>query len=310
MKRTLNLTGRSLLRLDDLSDEELTGLIDLAEDLKRRKKRGLRGDALHRRNIALIFEKQSTRTRCAFTVAAQDEGGQAEYLDIHDIHIGKKETIADTARVLGRMFDGIAFRGYQQRTLELLAQHAGVPVWNALTDVWHPTQILADLLTVRERFGRLRGLKVVFVGDGRNNVANTLMVGCAKSGMHFVDCTPPELAPPADFCDRIAAMAAGRGGTVTVNSDPVSAVAGANVVCTDVWVSMGEESKFQERLTSPAVSSQHGVDAEDRPCRARRGHLPPLSAGFPRFRHGSDSGPRADGGHGRSVRGAVLESVR
>ena len=248
MKRTLNLTGRSLLRLDDLSDEELTGLIDLAEDLKRRKKRGLRGDALHRRNIALIFEKQSTRTRCAFTVAAQDEGGQAEYLDIHDIHIGKKETIADTARVLGRMFDGIAFRGYQQRTLELLAQHAGVPVWNALTDVWHPTQILADLLTVRERFGRLRGLKVVFVGDGRNNVANTLMVGCAKSGMHFVDCTPPELAPPADFCDRIAAMAAGRGGTVTVNSDPVSAVAGANVVCTDVWVSMGEESKFQERL--------------------------------------------------------------
>lgn len=248
MKQLINMKGRSLLQLDDLSDEELTGLIDHAEDLKKRKKRGERGSALHRRNIALIFEKQSTRTRCAFTVAAQDEGGQTEYLDIRDIHIGKKETIADTARVLGRMFDGIAFRGYRQRTLELLAKHSGIPVWNALTDEWHPTQILADLLTIRERFGKLRGLKVVYVGDGRNNVANTLMVGCAKSGMHFVDCTPPELAPSAESCARIAAMAAERGGTVAVNPDPAAAVAGAHVIYTDVWVSMGEESKMQERM--------------------------------------------------------------
>lgn len=248
MKRIERLKGRSLLKLDDLSDDELVGLLDLAGELKKRKKEGFRGDALLRRTIALIFEKQSTRTRCAFTVAVNDEGGMAEYLDIRDIHIGRKESIADTARVLGRMFDGIAFRGYKQRTIELLAQYSGIPVWNALTDEWHPTQILADLLTIRENFGRLAGLKVVYVGDGRNNVANTLMVGCAKSGMHFVDCTPPELSPPAELCASITHLAATRGGTVTVEHDPGRAVAGANVIYTDVWVSMGEESKFQERL--------------------------------------------------------------
>lgn len=248
MKPGEALKGRSLLRLDDLSDGEILYLLDLAQDFKTKKRQGVRGDALRRRNIALIFEKSSTRTRCAFLVAAHDEGGQAEYLDIHDIHFGRKETIADTARVLGRMFDGIAFRGYEQRTVEQLAAHAGIPVWNALTDEWHPTQALADLLTIREYFGRLKGLKVVYVGDGRNNVANTLMVGCARAGMHFVDCAPAELAPSEALCRYASAMAAERQGSVTVSTDPRTAVAGANVVYTDVWVSMGEEAKFDERL--------------------------------------------------------------
>lgn len=244
----ISLRGRSLLRLDDLSDAELFHLLDAARDFKIRKQRGERGNALLRKSIALIFEKSSTRTRCAFLVAAHDEGGQAEYLDLNDIHFGRKETIADTARVLGRMFDGIAFRGYEQRTVEKLAKHAGIPVWNALTDEWHPTQTLADLLTIQENFGALRGLRVVYVGDGRNNVANTLMIGCALSGMHFVDCAPPELAPPDSLCRHAAGVAAARGGSVTVSTDPQSAVKGANVVYTDVWVSMGEESKFEERM--------------------------------------------------------------
>ena len=242
------LKGRSLLRLEDLSDEALIGLIDLAAAFKQRKRMGIRGDALRHRSVALLFEKSSTRTRCAFTVAAADEGGRAEYLDIQDIHFGRKESIADSARVLGRMFDGIAFRGFHQKTVEELATHSGVPVWNALTDECHPTQILADLLTIREYFGRLKGLKVVYVGDGRNNVANTLMIGCAKAGMHFVNCTPRELAPPADFCRMASGMAAARGGSVAVIHEPVEAAKDANAVYTDVWVSMGEEAKFQERL--------------------------------------------------------------
>lgn len=248
MKTDVSLKGRSLLRLDDLSDEEMIFLIDLAEDFKRKKRMGIRGDALRRKNIALIFEKHSTRTRCAFTVAARDEGGQSEYLGTQDIHFGKKESIADTARVLGRMFDGIAFRGFKQQTVEQLAKYSGIPVWNGLTDDWHPTQILADLLTIRECFGRLKGLKVVYIGDGRNNVANTLMLGCAKAGMHFVDCAPPELAPPEDLCREGSRMAAARGGSVTVSTNPVEAVQGANVIYSDVWVSMGEEGKFAERL--------------------------------------------------------------
>ena len=248
MKETVSLKGRSLLSLDDLSDAEMVHLLDLAEDFKGKKHKGIRGDSLRRKNIALIFEKSSTRTRCAFTVAAQDEGGQAEYLGTHDIHFGKKESIADTARVLGRMFDGIAFRGYRQLTVEQLARHSGIPVWNGLTDDWHPTQILADVLTIREHFGKLKGLKVVYIGDGRNNVANTLMVGCARMGMHFVDCAPAELAPPADLCRTTAALAATRGGSVAVSTNPLEAVEGANVIYTDVWVSMGEDDKFAERL--------------------------------------------------------------
>ncbi len=242
------LRGRSLLTLDELSTGDLTDLLDLAAELKARKKRGVRGDLLAHRNIALIFEKSSTRTRCAFTVAASDEGAQAEYLDVHDIHLGKKESIVDTARVLGRMFDGIAFRGFRQSTVETLARWAGVPVWNALTDDWHPTQVLADLLTLRECFGDLRGLRMVYVGDGRNNMVNTLMLGCAMVGMHFVNCAPAVLAPDPALVERATALAARNGGSLTVTTDPVEGVRGANALYTDVWVSMGEESQFEERV--------------------------------------------------------------
>jgi ornithine carbamoyltransferase len=244
----VEMKGRSLLRPGDLSAEELAGLLDLAATLKAKKRRGERGELLRQKNVALIFEKSSTRTRCAFVVAAVDEGAHAEFLEIQDIHIGRKESLADTARVLGRMFDGIAFRAYGQETIEVLARHAGVPVWNALSDAWHPTQVLADLLTVRECFGRLAGLKVVYVGDGRNNVGRSLMVGCARVGMHFVSCTPPELAPEPGLVRETAELARASGGSVALSASPAQAVKGAHVVYTDVWVSMGEESQFAERV--------------------------------------------------------------
>jgi ornithine carbamoyltransferase len=242
------LKGRSLLTLLDLTDVEMTALLDAAADLKARKARGERGQRLAGRNIALVFEKSSTRTRCAASVAVFDEGGHAEYLSSSDIHLGRKESVADTARVLGRMFDGIMYRGFAQRTVELLARHAGIPVWNGLTDDTHPTQALADLMTVRERFGRLAGLTAVYVGDGRNNVATSLMFGCAKSGVNFVNCTPPELRPTDAMVETAAAIARGNRCTVRVETSPAAAVVGAHVVYTDVWVSMGEEAKKDERL--------------------------------------------------------------
>jgi len=248
VKKRINLKGRSLLKISDLSDDELIYLLDLADRLKRKKKRGVRGNLLAHKNIALIYEKVSTRTRSAFTVAAVDEGGSVEFLGQHDIHLGKKESIKDSARVLGRMFDAIQFRGYKQATAEMLAQYAGVPVWNGLTDDAHPTQALADLMTIREHFHRLQGLKVVYMGDGRNNVCLSLMMGCAKAGAHFVDCTPPELAPAQVCLDEVCAVARRNACAVTVESDPAKAVVGAQVIYTDVWVSMGEESKFDERL--------------------------------------------------------------
>ncbi|MFA5342783.1 MAG: ornithine carbamoyltransferase [Kiritimatiellia bacterium] len=248
MKKRIDLKGRSLLKISDLSDDELIYLLDLADRLKLKKKRGVRGNLLARKNIALIFEKASTRTRSAFTVAAVDEGGSVEFLGMHDIHLGKKESIKDSARVLGRMFDAIQFRGFAQATAESLAQHSGVPVWNGLTDDAHPTQALADLMTIREHFHRLKGLKVVYLGDGRNNVCLSLMMGCAKTGAHFVDCTPRELAPAPARLEEARAVARRNACTVTVEPDPAKAVAGAQVVYTDVWVSMGEESKFDERL--------------------------------------------------------------
>jgi ornithine carbamoyltransferase len=242
------LTGRSLLTLDDLSDEEMAGLLELAAALKAKKRSGVKGNLLERKNIAMIFEKLSTRTRCAAMVAAADEGGCAECLAAGEIHLGVKESVADTARVLGRMFHGILFRGHEHSRLEELARHAGVPVWNGLTDDAHPTQGLADLLTIRERFGRLRGLKVVYVGDGRNNVANSLMLGCAKVGADCVNCTPPELSPPDDVLLPARAVAARNGSSLSVEHDPAAAVRGAHVVYTDVWTSMGEESVFEERI--------------------------------------------------------------
>ncbi len=242
------LRGRSLLTLLDLSDAEMLDLIALAASLKARRRAGVRGDLLARRQIALIFEKSSTRTRNAASVAIQDEGGYAEYLASGDIHLGAKESVSDTARVLGRMFDGILFRGFLQSTVETLARDSGVPVWNGLTDRYHPTQVLADLMTVQEYFGRLRGIRLAYVGDGRNNVANSLMLGCAKAGVDYVNCTPPELTPDPALVATARRLAAVNGSGVTVTHDPHAGVQGAQVLYTDVWVSMGEESQKAERL--------------------------------------------------------------
>ncbi|OGV69973.1 MAG: ornithine carbamoyltransferase [Lentisphaerae bacterium RIFOXYA12_FULL_48_11] len=248
MKTRIEMQGRGLMTLHDLTDSEFLSVIDLADELKLRKRKGVRGNLLERKNIALVFEKMSTRTRCAAAVAAADEGGRTEYLSAREIHLGGKESVIDTARVLGRMFDGILFRGYKQATVENLQKYAGVPVWNGLTDDWHPTQVLADLMTVREAFGKLKGLKLVYIGDGRNNVANSLMVGCAKAGMNYVNCTPHELSPLPDLVAAAEEIAAGNKCEVSIVHNPESAVVGANVIYTDVWVSMGEESKFSERL--------------------------------------------------------------
>lgn len=248
--RNIGLTGKSLLRLLDLSDKQMLDLVDLAIDLKARKKANghLVNPFLRGRNICLIFQKSSTRTRCATLCAVRDEGANAEYLGQGEIHFGKKESVADSARVLGRFFDGILFRGFKQETVEGLAKYSGVPVWNGLTDEWHPTQILADLQTMKEYFGHLKGLKVAFVGDGRNNVCNSLMVGCAKAGIDMVDICPEELSPEEHIVAAAREAAARNGSTVTVEHDPMKGIAGVNVIYTDVWVSMGEEAMFQQRL--------------------------------------------------------------
>lgn len=242
------LKGRSLLTLNSFSDEEMLELIDLAVALKARKASGVRGDLLHRRNIVLIFEKGSTRTRNSCIVAAQDEGGCAQYLGGHETHFGHKESVKDSARVLGRLYDGILFRGFSQKTVEDLAKYSGIPVWNGLTDESHPTQILADLMTLKETFGEIKGRKVVYMGDGRNNVANSLMMGCAKAGVNYVNCTPKELLPNQALVKRASEIAARHGSTIAIDSDPATAVRGANALYTDVWVSMGEEDKTAERL--------------------------------------------------------------
>ncbi len=248
MKINTDLKKLSLLTLRDLTDREMIELLDLADALKKRKNDGIRGKLLHRMNIAMVFEKTSTRTRCATSVAASDEGGRGEYLAAHDIHLGGKESVPDTARVLGRMFDGILFRGFKQSTVDDLAKFSGIPVWNGLTDDAHPTQTLADLMTIREYFEKLQSIRVVYVGDGRNNVANSLMLGCVKAGMHFVNCTPPELMPDTTLIAEAEEIAAKNGGSVTIDSNPVTAVKNANVIYSDVWVSMGEEDKKEERI--------------------------------------------------------------
>ena len=248
MSCKINMKGRHVLTGFDISDEEMHYIIDLAIELKRKKKKGIRGQLLAGKNIALIFEKHSTRTRCATVVAAFDESANTEYMSSDDMHLGKKESVQDTARVLGRMFDGILFRGYKQETLDLLAEHAGVPVWNGLTDDFHPTQTFADLMTVKECFGKLKGLKLVYIGDGRNNVAHSLMIACAKTGVDFVNCTPRQLLPLKEYVDKSVKIARKNGATIQIVSDPLKAVAGANVICTDVWASMGEETKMKERI--------------------------------------------------------------
>ncbi len=244
----LHLKGRSLLTLLDFTGEEIDYLLTLSRKLKNKKKAGIKGNSLEGKNIALLFEKPSTRTRCAFAVGAKDEGGMPEYLGKNDIQLGSKESVADTARVLGRIFDGIEFRGFQHETVEILAEYAGVPVWNGLTDKYHPTQILADFMTIKEKFGYLKGINLVYAGDGRNNMANSLMVGAVKMGMNFTIAAPEELWPVDDLVKECKLLAGKSKGSVQITSDPVKGVEGADVIYTDVWVSMGEEDKFSERL--------------------------------------------------------------
>ena len=250
----MNLTNRSFLKLLDYTPEELEGLLDLAADLKAKKKAGIRHDALRGKNIALIFEKTSTRTRCSFEVAAHDLGMEVTYLDPSGSQIGKKESIADTARVLGQMFDGIEYRGYGQSIVEELARYAGVPVWNGLTNEFHPTQILADFLTIREHFGRLMGINFVYFGDARYNMGNSLMVGCAKMGLNFTACAPKKYQPDAALVEQCRAIAAETGAAISFEEDPAKAAKGADVLYTDVWVSMGEPVEvWAERINDLAA---------------------------------------------------------
>ena len=256
----MNLKGKHFLKLLDFTSEEIMGLIDYAAELKDKKKKGIPHDDFRGKNIALIFEKTSTRTRCAFEVAAHDLGMQVTYLDPSGSQIGKKESIADTARVLGRMFDGIEYRGFGQEIVEELAAHAGVPVWNGLTNEYHPTQILADFLTIREHFGFLKGAKLVYMGDARYNMGNSLMVGCAKMGMHFVACAPKKYFPDPALIAECEKIAAETGATLTFSEDVAEATKGAHVIYTDVWVSMGEPvGIWAERI---AELSPYQVNAE------------------------------------------------
>ncbi len=246
----MNLKGRSFLKLLDFTPAEIEGLIDLAAKLKAEKKAGIPHRLCEGKSIALIFEKTSTRTRCAFEVAAADLGMHPTYLDPSGSQIGKKESIADTARVLGRMYDGIEYRGFGQEVVETLARYAGVPVWNGLTNEFHPTQILADFLTIQEHCGGLKGKKLVYMGDARYNMGNSLMVGCAKLGMHFVACAPAAYFPDKALIDTCQAVAAQTGATLEFCENPAVAVCGADVIYTDVWVSMGEPDEvWQSRIT-------------------------------------------------------------
>ena len=245
----MSFKGRSFLKLLDYTPEEIGALLDLAAELKSKKKAGIPHDMLRGKNIALIFEKTSTRTRCSFEVAAHDLGMGVTYLDPTGSQIGKKESIADTARVLGRMYDGIEYRGYGQEIVEALAKYSGVPVWNGLTNEFHPTQILADFLTIREHFGRLKGIKLVYMGDARYNMGNSLMVGCAKMGLDFVACAPSKYFPSEALIDECRAIARETGASISFCENPSEAVRGANVIYTDVWVSMGEPAEiWEERI--------------------------------------------------------------
>ena len=245
----MNLKGRNFLTLKDFTTEEIIYLLDLAAELKAKKKRGVPVDTLRGKNIALIFEKTSTRTRCAFEVAAHDLGMGTTYLDPSGSQIGKKESIEDTARVLGRMFEGIEYRGYGQEIVEELARYAGVPVWNGLTNEDHPTQMLADMLTIREELGRLKDVRLVYMGDARYNMGNALMIACSKLGMHFVACAPEKYFPAQELVAQCEEYAEQSGGTITLTENVVAATRDADVICTDVWVSMGEPDEvWEERI--------------------------------------------------------------
>ena len=245
----MDLKNKSFLKLLDFTPEEINGLIDLAMDFKAKKKAGISHKICEGKNIVLLFEKDSTRTRCAFEVAGADLGMSVTYLGPSGSQMGKKESIADTARVLGRMYDGIEYRGFAQKTVDDLAKFSGVPVWNGLTDDFHPTQILADFMTIREHFGDLKGKKLVYMGDAGFNMGNSLMVGCAKMGMHFVACAPAEYYPNQALIETCQAIAAETGAVLEFLDDPMAATKNADVIYTDVWVSMGEpESKWEMRI--------------------------------------------------------------
>ncbi len=245
----MNLVGKNFLTLKDFSPEEITYLLELSAELKDKKKKGIPVNHYVGKNVALIFEKTSTRTRCSFEVAAHDMGMGVTYLDPQGSQIGKKESIKDTARVLGRMFDGIEYRGFEQSIVEELAKYAGVPVWNGLTNEYHPTQMLADLLTIREHLGRLKGVKLVYMGDARYNMGNSLMIACSKMGMHFVACTTKDYFPNEELVAQCREYAKKSGGSVTLTEDVESGTKGADVLYTDVWVSMGEpEEVWAERI--------------------------------------------------------------
>ena len=257
---SVDLKGRSFLTIMDFTPEEVRYLLDLAKALKAKKKAGIKGDALTGKNIVLLFEKTSTRTRCAFEVAAMDEGAGVTFLDSKSSQMGKKESLADTAKVLGRMFDGIEYRGFGQARVEALAKWAGVPVWNGLTNEFHPTQVLADAMTVREHFGSLQGRKLVYLGDARYNMGNSLMIGCAKLGLRFTACAPEAYFPDPALIARCREIAKETGATLDFETDPKAAVVGADVLYTDVWVSMGEpDSVWAERI---AALTPYRVTAE------------------------------------------------
>ena len=250
----VNIRGRSFLKLLDYSPAEIRYLLELSKDFKRLKRSGVPHRYLENKNIVLLFEKTSTRTRCAFEVAGNDLGLGVTYLDPGSSQMGKKESIADTARVLGRMYDGIEYRGFQQELVETLAKYAGVPVWNGLTDQFHPTQMLADLLTMEEKFGSLKGLRFTYMGDARNNMGNSLMIACAKMGIHFTACAPKELFPAPELVEAAKAIAAENRCTVRLTEDVDEGTRGANVIYTDIWVSMGEPDEVWEtriRLLKP-----------------------------------------------------------
>lgn len=245
----MNLKGRNFLTLKDFTPEEITYFLGLAAELKDKKRKGIAHRDFEGKNIALIFEKTSTRTRCSFEVAAHDLGMGVTYLDPKGSQIGKKESIADTARVLGRMFDGIEYRGYGQEIVEELAKYAGVPVWNGLTNEYHPTQMLADLLTIQEQFGKLKGIRLTYMGDARYNMGNSLMIACAKMGMDFVACAPKEYFPNEELVSQCREYAEESGGSVTLTEDVMEGTKDADVLYTDVWVSMGEpEEVWEERI--------------------------------------------------------------
>lgn len=276
----MDLKGKNFLKLLDFSAEEIGCLIDLAAELKYKKKNGIPHTLCSGKNIALIFEKTSTRTRCSFEVAAHDLGMGVTYLDPAGSQIGKKESIADTARVLGRMFDGIEYRGYGQEIVEELAKYAGVPVWNGLTNEFHPTQILADFLTIKEHLGKLKGVNFVYMGDARYNMGNSLMVGCAKMGLNFTACAPESYFPDKALINTCKEIAAASGAELHFETDPVKATKNADVIYTDVWVSMGEPVEvWEERIKA---LSPYQVNEKNNGKRQRNGNIYALPARFSR----------------------------